>query len=215
LVRTIILLFKLQHEMSNALQVERIAGNFVFRFNRPEIRSPLSVNVLRQIAIHLRKIKGDAFVRAVIFTGRDGVFASGADLSEINQLTGNHAREFAIRGQAVMNDIADLKQPTIAAIAGYCYGGALDLALACQFRIASSEATFAHPGSRLGIITGWGGTQRLPRLIGQARALEMFLTADAVGAESALGWGLIDRIESDPLAFALGTTDIRRAVKAI
>jgi enoyl-CoA hydratase len=99
-----------------------------------------------------------------------------------------------------MNKIAAAQPLTIAAVNGYCFGGALDLALACTIRIASPLAEFSHPGTRLGIITGWGGTQRLPRLIGEGRALEMLFTADRFGAGDALRFGLVSEITDDPLA---------------
>ena len=92
---------------------------------------------------------------------------------------------------------------TIAAVNGYCFGGALDLALACKRRISGQGARFAHPGTGLGIITGWGGTQRLPRLIGRSAALEMFFTAEAIDAEQALAIGLADEIADDPLSRAV------------
>ena len=130
----------------------------------------------------------------IIFTGSEDVFASGADLREIAKITPETAREFALRGQNLMRKIAELKQETIAFVNGFCFGGAVDLALACKTRIATPNAQFCHPGANLGIITGWGGTQRLPRLIGEARALEMFLTAKRVSAPEALAIGLIDEI---------------------
>jgi enoyl-CoA hydratase/carnithine racemase len=97
-----------------------------------------------------------------------------------------------------MQRVADASALTIAAINGYCMGGGLDLALSCRLRFASKTAVFAHPGARLGIITGWGGTQRLPRLIGAARALEFFTTARRLNSQEALEIGLVDRI-CDPV----------------
>jgi enoyl-CoA hydratase/carnithine racemase len=102
-----------------------------------------------------------------------------------------------------MNRIATLPQLTIAAIDGPCFGGALDLALACDRRLSTERSIFAHPGTGLGIITGWGGTQRLPRLIGQGRALEMFFTAGRFTANEALRMGLLDELVEDPVAEAL------------
>jgi enoyl-CoA hydratase/carnithine racemase len=102
-----------------------------------------------------------------------------------------------------MTQIAGMPQTTVAAINGYCFGGALDLALACQKRIAVPNATFCHPGTGLGIITGWGGTQRLPRLVGRANALMMFFTATPINATEALRIGLIDGTASDPLEAAM------------
>lgn len=185
--------------MSNAIIIENFQGGITLRFNRPEIRSPLSVSILGELDRILAESETDARIKAVIFTGTDDVFASGADLREIAGITADTAKEFALRGQDLMTKIAGLKQTTIAAINGYCFGGALDLALACDKRIASPNATFSHPGVGLGIITGWSGTQRLPRLIGQANAFEMFFTARRVEAVEALRIGLIDEVSDHPL----------------
>lgn len=174
---------------------------FVIRFDRPKIRNPLSIPVLESLtSIFADGLEG---FKAVIFTGTGDVFASGADLREIAAVTPEIAGEFALRGQDIMNRIADLPQPTIAAINGICFGGALDLAIACRHRIASPNAVFSHPGANLGIITGWGGTQRLPRLVGQANALEMFFTAGRVDADEALRIGLVDMIAENALDAAL------------
>ena len=187
--------------MSNALQIEHRDGVTIVRFTRPEIRSPLSVFVLEELAQIVGSI--DAGCRRLIFTGTGDAFASGADLREIAAVDRDAAREFALRGQRLMTAIADLECETIAAVNGFCFGGALDLALACDIRIASPAAQFAHPGVGLGIITGWGGTQRLPRKIGEARALEMFYTARRVDAAEALSFGLVDRLADDALAAAV------------
>jgi enoyl-CoA hydratase len=189
--------------MSNALEVKRIAETIVIQFNRPEIRSPLSIFVLDELHEIVDKASLDATIKAIIFTGKESVFASGADLNEIAKVTKETARDFALRGQNLMNKINASGKKTIAAVNGFCFGGALDLALACNKRIASRTAIFSHPGVNLGIITGWGGTQRLPRLVGEAKALEMFMTAKRVDATEALHIGLIDKISNDPLAESL------------
>ena len=118
-------------------------------------------------------------------------------------MTPETAPAFARHGQKLMNAICELSVPTIAAINGYCFGGGLDLALACGRRIASPNAVFCHPGVGLGIITGWGGTQRLPRSVGEGIALEMLMTAARVSATEALRFGLIDTIADDVLYEAL------------
>ena len=187
--------------MSNELEIEHRSGTSIVRFTRPEIRNSLSVTVLEQLDVLLDELNGDT--KTVIFTGTGDAFASGADLREIAGVTADTAKEFALRGQRLMTKIDALPCLTIAAINGYCFGGALDLALVCKHRIASANATFAHPGAGLGIITGWGGTQRLPRLIGQASALEMFFTASPISAEMAFQIGLIDRISEDILTDSL------------
>lgn len=189
--------------MKNAVVTEKIADALIINFNRPEIRSPLSVFVLNRLDEILDEAADDETIRKIIFTGTGGVFASGADLREIAALSFDSAHEFAIRGQRLMNKISLLNQTTIAAVNGFCFGGALDLALACDKRIAAPEAQFSHPGVSLGIITGWGGTQRLPRLIGEANALEIFLTAKRISAKEALRIGLIDAISEDLVNNAL------------
>jgi len=186
--------------MSNALIVKYLAKTIIIQFNRPEIRSPLSIFVLDELQEILGEVSENLTIETIIFTGREDVFASGADLREIAAVTGVTAVEFALRGQNLMKKIADAKQTTIAVINGFCFGGALDLALACDKRIASPNAVFSHPGANLGIVTGWGGTQRLPRLVGEAKALEIFLTAKRVDAVEALRIGLIDKISENPLA---------------
>lgn len=191
--------------MSEAILVENFKEIIVVRFNRPQERNPLSVFVLEKLHSILETINPPT--KTVIFTGCDDVFAAGADLREIARVNEDTAREFAMRGQNLMREISELEQTTIAAVNGFCFGGALDLALACDYRIAAPNALFSHPGANLGIITGWGGTQRLPRLIGEAKALEMFLTTKRVSSDEALRTGLIDEIAENPLARALNFSD--------
>jgi enoyl-CoA hydratase/carnithine racemase len=179
---------------------------FVVRFLRSEYKNPLSTNVVSGL-ISLLDNFDQNLPRKFIFTGRNDVFAAGADLKEIARLDRESARDFAMRGQTLMNKISSLPILTMAAVNGYCFGGGLDLALACDQRIASPNAVFSHPGVGLGIITGWGGTQRLPRLIGEANALEMLLTGARFDADWALRVGLIDKIVDDPLNYALNEVD--------
>jgi enoyl-CoA hydratase len=141
--------------------------------------------------------------KPLVVTGNDRFFSAGADLGEISALNGPVAYEFSKMGQALMSTIDQFPAPVYAAISGYCMGGGLDLALACHHRIASPHAVFGHRGAALGLITGWGGTQRLPRLIGKGRALEMFVAAEKVTAVQALRVGLVDAIADDPVAEAV------------
>jgi len=138
--------------------------------------------------------------QALIVTGNRMFFSAGADLREIADLTGPQAYEFSRMGQTMMNAVQQFPAPVYAAISGYCLGGGLDLALACHRRIASPNAVLGHRGAALGLITGWGGTQRLPRLVGNAKALEMFVAAEKLHAREALRYGLIDAIAEDPVA---------------
>ena len=141
--------------------------------------------------------------RSLVLAGNEKFFSAGADLQEINALTGTEAYEFARMGQTLMTAIENFPAPVYAAIEGHCMGGALDLALACRSRIASPNAVFGHRGAALGLMTGWGGTQCLPRLIGKAHALQMFVAAEKLTAEQALQIGLINTIADDPVAEAV------------
>ena len=175
----------------------------VIRFNQPTKRNPLSSNTLNELASAVSSLVAREDLLAIIFSGSEDVFASGADIRELAELDPERALEFSQFGQNLFRTIADARQVTIAAINGYCMGGGLDLALACDLRIASPQTVFRHPGARLGIITGWGGTQRLPRLIGRARSLEFFLTTRLIKSQEAFEIGLVSLISADVLAAAI------------
>ena len=153
-----------------------------------------------------RKIEGlarpGASVLPLVISG-DPIFSAGADLNEISQLNGPDALAFAQLGQDLMTAVANHPAPVYASINGFCLGGGLDLALACHHRIASPHAVLGHRGAALGLITGWGGTQRLPQLIGKSRALAMFVAAEKITAVQALRIGLADVIAADPVAEAV------------
>jgi enoyl-CoA hydratase/carnithine racemase len=140
-------------------------------------------------------------LKPLIITGNHKFFSAGADLNEIFALSSD-AFDFALMGQRLMNAIDQFPAPVCAAVYGYCMGGGLDLALACDMRIAHPHAIFGHRGAALGLITGWGGTQRLPRLIGRGKALEMFVAAEKIIATKALELGLINRVAKDPIHVA-------------
>lgn len=178
-------------------------GIAVIRFNRPTQRNPLSISTLHDLENTLLTLIPRVDVKALIFTGTADVFASGANIRELAQLNSISALQFSQLGQRVFQRIADAPQVTIAAINGYCMGGALDLALACDIRVASRSAIFSHPGAKLGIITGWGGTQRLPQVIPKAAALNLFLTARQLNSHEALALGLVMHVVDFPLQEAL------------
>jgi enoyl-CoA hydratase len=184
----------------NPIAVESKENAAIIRFSRPKIKNPLSAETLDILEKEFRRLEMDEAINGIIFTGTGNTFAAGANLNEVAQLNGISAREFGLRGQILMQIIYRSRKKTVAAINGFCMGGGLDLAVACKMRIATPNAVFAHPGVSLGIITGWGGTQLLPRLIGPARSLELFLTGRNVKAEEALRFGLIDEISENPLA---------------
>jgi len=193
--------------MSEAIIVENVETAVVLRFNRPEIKNPLSVETLEKLKEIFTTSENDSAIERIIFTGSGDTFASGANLKEIAELNEKTARDFGRRGQAMMQRIYHSDKLTVAAVDGFCMGGALDLAVSCQKRIASPRSVFAHPGVGLGIMTGWSGTQILPRLIGEAAALEMFLTAKRIDANEALRIKLIDCIAENPLTEAVKFTN--------
>jgi len=202
-------------EPFSSLITELDASIAIIRFNRPAERNPLSLATLSELRESFSAMAADSNVEAIIFSGTDDVFASGADIRQLTTLDSSSALEFSKTGQELFQTIANTAQLTIAAINGYCMGGALDLALACDIRIASANAVFAHPGARLGIITGWGGTQRLPRLIGKARALEFFATARRLSSQEALEMGLISNICDPVLECALKTVrEVSQKIRA-
>lgn len=187
----------------NFIITEQRESSVIISLNNPGQHNALARAVLEELSAIIPTLFARDDIKAVIFTGTKDVFASGANIREVQELDEATARAFSLRGQNLFRQINHAKQLAIAAINGYCMGGGLDLALSCDIRIAAPEAVFAHPGANLGIITGWGGTQRLPHLIGAARALEMFYTARQINAEEALSIGLIDEINSDVVGRAL------------
>jgi enoyl-CoA hydratase len=139
--------------------------------------------------------KHDEAVRVVIITGAgEKAFVAGADINELARLTPSEAKEHALRGQHVFDLIAQLGKPVIAAVNGYALGGGCELSMACTFRLAADNAVFGQPEIDLGLIPGYGGTQRLARLVGRARALDLVLTGRKIKAAEALQIGLVDRV---------------------
>lgn len=193
-----------KYEESQRVIIEFHESSFaVIRLNRPAERNTLSLQTLEALNAAFDLLATRADITTIIFTGTEDAFASGANIRELAELTPATAKDFALRGQRLFQKIANASQLTIAAVNGYCMGGGLDLALACNVRCASHNAVFAHPGARLGIITGWGGTQRLPRLVGAARALEMFVTARHVDSFEAYDIGLVNHVGVSAIDFAL------------
>jgi enoyl-CoA hydratase len=195
--------------MNNSDQFFRITREkrcLLLQITPPDYTNKLSLQLIVALTEGVEQIRVKAEsgeIRGLVITGNDKFFSAGADLNEIAQLTGPEALTFSRTGQKLTSAIDKFPVPVIAAIRGYCMGGGMDLALACDYRIAPPDAVFGHRGASLGLITGWGGTQRLPRLIGKPRALQMFLLAEMVQADAALAAGLINEIHSDPVAQAL------------
>lgn len=196
----------------DSIIVEHRDSLAIIRLNQPRHRNSLSIRTLERLDKAITSVIQSNGIAALIFTGTENVFASGADIRELAALTPASGEVFADLGQSVFRKIANAEQTTIAAVNGYCIGGGLDLALACDIRCASANASFAHPGARLGIITGWGGTQRLPRLVGPARALEMFATAHRLTSTEAFEIGLVTRIGDPVLECALELVSSRKRI---
>ena len=175
----------------------------IITFNSPTTRNALSTEMQKCLEHIISDLTSRRDLATLIFTGRDNAFLSGANIGELSQLDQRSAFVFSERGQRLFKSVAQSGQRTIAAINGFCMGGGLDFALACDIRVAAPTAEFAHPGARLGIITGWGGTQRLPRLIGRTRAIEFLITARRVSATEAFNIGLVDQLDVFPLQYSL------------
>jgi enoyl-CoA hydratase/carnithine racemase len=155
----------------------------------------LNLSVLKELELVLNEVERDEHVRVVIVTGTGRFFCAGADINELAHLdTVQSGSEFAIRGQSLLNRIERLEKPALAAINGTCLGGGLELALACHIRVAAAGALLGLPEIKLGLIPGFGGTQRLPRVVGASKAAEMILTGESVSAEEALRIGLVSRV---------------------
>jgi enoyl-CoA hydratase/carnithine racemase len=156
------------------------------------------MGVLAELGRLLNEVRLSGLFQGAVIAANSRSFATGACLEEIASVEGVTARDFAQAGQILFSHIANFPLPIVAAIRGYCLGGGLDIALACHARVATYDASFGHPGASLGLITGWGGTQRLTRLIGRTAATQLLLTAERVPASQALTLGLVDELVPSP-----------------
>ncbi|HEX4210343.1 MAG TPA: enoyl-CoA hydratase-related protein [Candidatus Binataceae bacterium] len=163
--------------------------------NRPKALNALNRVVLEGLVQNLSEIRNDRSVRVLIITGAgDRAFVAGADIAAMAEMGVNEGLEFGRLGHAVMTAIEDLPIPVIAAVNGFALGGGLELALACDLIVASEKARFGQPEINLGIIPGFGGTQRLPHRIGHARARELILTGEMFDAKTGLEWGVVNQV---------------------
>lgn len=163
--------------------------------NRPEVRNALNVATVVELGDAFEQVKNDPAIRVAIVTGAgDKAFVAGADISEIAGLSAASGAEFSRRGQMVFEAIESLGKPVIAAVNGYALGGGCELAMACTMRVASENAVFGQPEVKLGLIPGYGGTQRLPKLVGKSQAMRLLLTGESVSATEALAMGLVNGV---------------------
>jgi len=181
--------------MYKYLLLEKEDGIGILYINRPEAMNALNTGVLEEIIHAMGEISKDDEIQVLIITGAgDKSFVAGADIKEMHGLTAVEGREFGYIGQAAFRAIEKLEKPVIAAVNGFALGGGCELAMAADIRLASDKARFGQPEVGLGITPGFGGTQRLPRLVGEGRAMELILTANNINAEEAYRIGLVNHI---------------------
>ncbi len=165
--------------------------------DRPHKLNAINATMLEELSEALGTMEKDATIRCVIVTGAgERAFSAGADIIELQKLTPETASKFSRRGQRVFSKVEGLSKPVVAAINGYALGGGLELALACDFRLASDRAELGFPEMKLGIIPGWGGTQRLAWTVGVAEAKRLIMLGERVKADEALRMGLVDKVVS-------------------
>ncbi len=177
------------------LLLERDGAVAILTFNRPKVLNALNAATLAELETALRALQSDDDVRAIVLTGSgEKAFVAGADINELAVLTPAQGKEHARHGQRVFDLIEQLGKPVIAAINGFALGGGCELAMACTLRVAADTARLGQPEINLGIIPGYAGSQRLPRLVGKGRALEILLTGDMVSAQRAYEIGLVNQV---------------------
>jgi len=196
------------------LLLERDGAVAVVTLNRPKVLNALNNHTLAELASCMAALKADPEVRAIILTGSgEKSFVAGADINELAALSPVEGQAHARRGQLIFDAIEQLGKPVIAAINGFALGGGCELAMACTIRLAADTARFGQPEVNLGLIPGYAGSQRLPRLVGKGIAMEILLTGDMIGAQRAYEIGLVNRVvpaaelmaEAKKLAQALAT----------
>jgi enoyl-CoA hydratase/carnithine racemase len=186
------------------MELENVAyevseGIATITVNRPKALNALNGATLGELERAFQEAETSPEAGAVILTGAgDRAFVAGADIAEMSEMGPAAAKEYAERGQGVLDRIERLPKPVVAAVNGYAFGGGCEIAMACHMRIASDKAVLGQPEVKLGLIPGFAGTQRLPRLVGKGRALEILLTGEPVKAEEALRIGLVNRVVAGP-----------------
>lgn len=177
------------------LRLEKRPPLAVVTLDRPKALNVLNAATLAELESAFEEAAADAAIRVVLLTGAGGrAFAAGADIRELKALTAEEGRAFALRGQAIFRRIETLGKPVIACVQGFAVGGGCELVMACTLRLAADDAKFGQPEVKLGILAGYGGSQRLPRLVGRGAALKLLLTGAIVDAHEALRIGLTDEV---------------------
>ena len=177
------------------IRVEKRANIAIVTLDRPKVLNALNSQTLEEIDAAFADLSTDFTIRVVLLSGAGGrAFAAGADIRELETLSGDKGRRFASRGQAVFRRIETLGKPVIACIQGFALGGGCELALACTLRLAADDARMGQPEVKLGVIPGYGGSQRLPRLVGRGEGYKLLLSGAIIGAQEALRIGLVDEV---------------------
>ena len=177
------------------IRAEKRGAIVTITLNRPKVLNALNAATFAELDSAFDEVAADEEVRVVLLTGAgDRAFAAGADIRELAAVDGGEGKAFSLRGQAVFRKIETLGKPVIACVRGFALGGGCELALACTLRIAADDAKFGQPEVKLGVIPGYGGSQRLPRLVGRGAALKLLLTGAIIDASEALRIGLVDEV---------------------
>lgn len=189
-------------------------GLLTISLNRPEKLNALNMEVLEALSQAFSEARKNPAVKGLILTGEGKAFCAGADISRLADCDADSGYQFACFGQAVFRQLETLAKPSLAAINGYAFGGGCELAMSATLRIAANSAQFGQPEVKLGVIPGYGGTQRLARLVGKGRALDLCLTGRFIGADTALQWGLLTEV-TDPDALLSRAQAILRGILAM
>jgi len=201
------------------VRIEKQVPVGLIRIDRPEAMNSLNEQVLTELDAALDTIGMDPDVRVIIITGEGKAFVAGADIAGMHPLNGEEGYQWGRLGQKVFRKIETMDKPVIAAVNGYALGGGCELAMACDIRIAGTKAKFGQPEVGLGITPGYSGTQRLPRLVGKARAMELILTGNIISADDAAAIGLVNKVVPQETlmeeAFALAERIAKNAPLAV
>jgi len=189
--------------MYQTIRTELTDNIFFIYINRPDKMNALNQQVMTELALAVDEIYTNKEIKSAVITGTgEKAFVAGADIAEFLTVSAAEGVELAKKGHVVFKRIEDSPKPIIAAVNGFALGGGCELAMACHFRIASANAKFGQPEVNLGLIPGYGGTQRLTALIGKGKAMELMMTGDQINAMDALGWGLVNHVVAlDELIF--------------